>query len=78
MLKTNGNTVMVHLNRTTHCTKVSVGAAPGRVIGRSMEEVWRFYFEAVDKFFLLQLPLIEISTAWRVHSYYTFDLGKLL
>lgn len=69
---------MVHLNRTTHCTKVSVGVAAGRVVGRSMEEVWLFYFEAGDKFFLLQLPLIEITTAWRVHRHYTFDLDKLL
>lgn len=68
---------MVHLNRTTHCTKVSVGVAPGKVTGRSMGEVWLFYFEAGDKFFLLQFQ-IEITTAWRVRRYYTFDLGKLL
>lgn len=66
------------MNRNTHCTKVSVGVAPGRVIGRSMEEVQLFSFEAGDKFFLFQLPLIEITTAWRVHRYYTFHLGKLL
>lgn len=60
---------MVHLNRTTHCAKVSVGVAPGRITGRSMEEVWLFYFEVGDNFFFLQLSLTEISTAWRVHRY---------
>lgn len=70
--------LMVHLYRTTHYTNVSVWVAPGRGIGRSLEEVWLYYFETGDRFSPLQFPEFETAIAVGVHSGYIFVLSKIL